>query len=211
MVPLVVLTRLSHAIAPIGDAALPSYLQCTTGSPAPQRRSFSVMVRIEARSVYGQARTRVAGNAVNEASQRVVCFTETPLEHLLLLTQQIDNRNFHFEPYGIALTKRIARARGANPIWYVDITPGHQWLTEPLNNLINEAIEANNFPQSAIAQIAPFIEQMGMPGYGLHLDFLNRTDCGRVVPAVLHKFLNHNSTQDFSRSEEHTSELQSPI
>jgi hypothetical protein len=117
--------------------------------------------RIEARSVYGQARNRVAGNAAAEASQRVVCFTETPLEHLFLLTQQIDDRQLQFAPYGIALTKRIARVRGVNPVWYVDITPGHGWLTTPLNNLIDEALAGPNFPQSNIARIAPFIEQMG--------------------------------------------------
>lgn len=117
--------------------------------------------RIEARSAYGQARSRVAGNGPAEESQRVVCFTETPLEHLFLLTQPIDNRQFAFEPYGVALTKRIARARGANPVWYIDITPGHNWLTTPLNNLIDQALAAPDFPNSNIAQITPFIEQMG--------------------------------------------------
>ena len=117
--------------------------------------------RIEARSAYGQALERVAGNAVDEASQRVVCFTETPLEHIHLLTSDIEDRHVTFGPYGIALTKRIARSRGTNPVWYVDITPGHQWLTNPLNSLIDAAIGSGNFSNSDIAKLAPFIEQMG--------------------------------------------------
>ena len=48
---------------------------------------------IEARSAYGQARLKVASDADAEASQKVVCFTETPLEHLYLLTQTIEGLN----------------------------------------------------------------------------------------------------------------------
>jgi Putative abortive phage resistance protein AbiGi, antitoxin len=117
--------------------------------------------RIEARSPYGQARTRVDGDAAAEASQRVACFTETPLEHVHLLTEDIDARQVRFAPYGIALTKQIARTRGVNPVWYVDITPGHNWLTNPLNALIDQGIAAGNFAGSDIAKITPFIEQMG--------------------------------------------------
>ena len=46
-------------------------------------------------------------------------------------------------------------------MWYVDITPGHEWLTNPLNNLIDFAIESGDFANSDIARLAPFIEQMG--------------------------------------------------
>lgn len=121
--------------------------------------------RIEARSAYGQARGRVDGDSAGEASQRVACFTETPLEHVHLLTEEIDARQVRFAPYGIALTKQIARARGLNPVWYVDITPGHNWLTNPLNALIDQAIAAGIFASSNIAKITPFIEQMGtQPG-----------------------------------------------
>ena len=116
--------------------------------------------------MYGQAREKVVGNLAAEASQRTVCFTETPLEHIHLLTSDIDGRQVTFGPYGIALTKRIARSRGTNPVWYVDITPGHEWLTNPLNGLIDAAIASGNFSNSDIAKLAPFIEQMGTrPGH----------------------------------------------
>ena len=121
--------------------------------------------RIEARTAYGHARKRVENNATALASQQVVCFTETPLEHLHLLIKDIENRQFKLAPYGLAFTKKRVRQLGANPVWYVDMTPGHDWLTVPLDTIVKTAIEAGNFETSNIAKIAPFIEQMGtQPG-----------------------------------------------
>lgn len=117
---------------------------------------------IEARTAYGQAAQALRDNPiVANHSQKVVCFTETPLEHINLLVDQIDGRQLRFAPYGIAVTKPVARRRGANPVWYVDITPGHDWLTIPLNSLINSAIASGEFPNSDIALLTPFVEQMG--------------------------------------------------
>jgi hypothetical protein len=91
--------------------------------------------------------------------------TETPLEYVHLLLQQIDNRQVQFEPYGIAFPKKLGRARGVNPVWYVDITPGHDWLMGPVNGLLSEAIAANELDTAPIGKLAPFIEQMGtQPG-----------------------------------------------
>jgi hypothetical protein len=67
----------------------------------------------------------------------------------------------HFAPYGIAITKRIAREKGVNPVWYLDITPGHDWLTNSVNELIDEALATGSFEDTPIAKLAPFIEQMG--------------------------------------------------
>lgn len=117
--------------------------------------------QIEARTAYGHARYKVASMPEAERSQRVVCFTETPLEHLHLQVEDIEGRQYKFEPYGIAVTKRLARAAGVNPVWYVDTTPGHDWLTNPLDSMVKAAIEAGDFEDSDIAQIAPFIERMG--------------------------------------------------
>ena len=35
-------------------------------------------------------------------------------------------------PYGMAITKQTARTCGVNPVRYLDITPGRDWLTSPL-------------------------------------------------------------------------------
>lgn len=120
---------------------------------------------IEARNPYGSAPSRLsalsAGIPENLDTQKVVCFTETPLEHVHLLTEEIEGRKFKFEPYGICITKRVARVWDVNPVWYLDITKGHTWLTKPLNNIIDREIRAKNFSESDIAKLTPFIEQMG--------------------------------------------------
>jgi len=94
-------------------------------------------------------------------SQKCGCFTETPLEYLYLLCLNITGRATQLAPYGVAITKEQARKGGANPVWYVDITPGHNWLMNPLNELIDQAIDSGDFGNSQIAKIAPFVEQMG--------------------------------------------------
>jgi hypothetical protein len=129
--------------------------------------------KIVARSPFGSAvkalQSAIRNGKASDAdldSQKAVCFTETPLEHLHLMLAQIEDirRACQFAPYGIAMTKKVARARGCNPIWYIDITPGHKWLTNPLNNLIAEAIAGSNFADSDIAKLTPFVEQMGSAG-----------------------------------------------
>lgn len=125
---------------------------------------------IEARNAYGSAIRRLEelkeANTDNVNTQRVVCFTETPLEHVRLLIEPIEGRRYKFEPYGIAITKRTARVWDVNPVWYLDITPEHNWLIRPLNRLIDAEIQKGEFSTSDIAKLAPFIEQMGSgPGY----------------------------------------------
>lgn len=127
---------------------------------------------IEARNMYGAARARfndlkdeegVVITSADEESQKVVCFTETPLQYLHLMMKKIDGRKFKFGPYGIGVTKSVARENGVNPVWYLDISPGHNWLTSPVNSLIDSAIKSSaKFSKSDIAAIAPFIEQMGI-------------------------------------------------
>ena len=55
------------------------------------------------------------------ASQRVVCFTKTPLEHLYAMFADIRGRSVKLRGYGVALTKIVARGMGINPVWYIDI------------------------------------------------------------------------------------------
>lgn len=120
---------------------------------------------IEARNPYGSAVSRLkelkARTASNLDSQKVVCFTETPFEHVYLLTEKIQGRKFKFGPYGIAITKRGARMWGVNPVWYLDITPGHDWLTTPLAKIIDKEIRSGKFATSHIGKLTPYIEQMG--------------------------------------------------
>ncbi len=111
--------------------------------------------------MFGSARLKLEAAGLELASQKCVCFTETPLEYAHLLTQQMDNRDVHMQPYGIAFPKKLGRQVGVNPVWYLDITPGHNWLTGPVDELVDAALASGDFDSHQIARLAPFIEQMG--------------------------------------------------
>ncbi len=131
--------------------------------------------RIEARSVYGMAGRLVERFPALADDQRTVCFTETPLEHAWMMCSRIEGRSVQFDDgYGIAFTKTFARRRGANPVWYLDITTGHNWLTVPIDQLLDQAVadatprrattpDIERLASAPILRLTPFIEQMGNP------------------------------------------------
>jgi Putative abortive phage resistance protein AbiGi, antitoxin len=130
--------------------------------------------RLQARSSYGMGAELAARFPQVAATQKVVCFTETPLEHAWMMCQQIEGRTVQFDGHGIAFTKTFARRTGANPVWYLDITRGHDWLTEPIRELLEQAVddatpedEADPDPEwlvdAPILRLTPFVEQMGTP------------------------------------------------
>jgi hypothetical protein len=95
-------------------------------------------------------------------TQRVICFSETPLEHIYSQVAEIEGRRVKLAPYGVAFTKMVARRQGINPIWYVDMTPGRDWvLKEALEQLKEDAIATGRFHDQPFARLAPFLEQMG--------------------------------------------------
>lgn len=115
--------------------------------------------RIEARNAYGLAARHADPDVV--ATQRVVCFTETPLEHSWTMTQELaEDRAMKFAPYGLAFTKTFARRNECNPVWYVNHTPGYDWPTNALNAAIATESRPLNDPRS-IYRVTPFVEQMG--------------------------------------------------
>jgi hypothetical protein len=117
---------------------------------------------IRARTAYGHAVDPLTKLKHSTDSQKVVCFTETPLEYTYLLLEKIEKRKCQFGPYGIALTKRLGRDNGVNPVWYVDISPtGHDWLSNRINALVRAAVASKAFDASDISRLTPFIEQMG--------------------------------------------------
>lgn len=118
--------------------------------------------KLEARNAFGPAVPRLEKVKQSVDSQKCVCFTETPLEHVSLLLGKIDNRNCDFKPYGVAITRKQGRKEGVNPVWYTDMTVGHDWICHHhIEPLIDEAINSGRFDKSHVAAISPFIEQMG--------------------------------------------------
>jgi hypothetical protein len=139
--------------------------------------------QIEARSAFGSAVKRLADENLRTDSQKCVCFTETPLEYLHLLLGEIKGRNCQFGPYGVAVTKKLARKNGVNPVWYVDMTPrdAPNWLTNYVDKLIEAAIKTSDFAGQPFVKIAPFIEQMGTwPKNGSRKEFWWEREWRRV-------------------------------
>lgn len=113
-------------------------------------------------SPMGLARDQDDPDDEDAQSQRVVCFSETPLEHSWALAAEIEGRQVQLEPYGVALPKYRARQLGVNPVWYVDMTVGHDWqIVHALNALRDEAIASGAFHQQPVARVLPFVEPMG--------------------------------------------------
>lgn len=92
------------------------------------------------------------------STQRCVCFTETPLEYLHLLVENIDGRQVQLSKYGIGVPKMLGRTKGCNPVWYIDTTVGHSFLSTSVSNLIRRAQRDSIDP---IFKLTPFFETMG--------------------------------------------------
>lgn len=135
-------------------------------SAADNLRSIIEQGCLRAMKPFGLARH--AGEAA-QRTQRVVCFTETPLEHIYSQVAPVahrgKSRGVQLQPYGVAFTKVQARRHGVNPVWYVDTTPdGREWrIANALGDLRDEALKSRDFGASPIARILPFIEEMS-PG-----------------------------------------------
>jgi hypothetical protein len=105
-------------------------------------------------------------------TQRVICFSETPLEHIYSLVADIEGRQIQLRPYGVAMTKLTARRRGISPIWYVNQTSGFDWKTvHAISELKKKAVDDGNFHEQPIARLTPFLESMGTWSEGSRKEF----------------------------------------
>jgi hypothetical protein len=83
---------------------------------------------------------------------------------------------------------------GPNPVWYLDITPGHDRLTGPIQELRDQAVQAATPPGGAveaellaaapILRLTPFIEQM-RPTRDGHKEFWWQREWRRVGDLVV--------------------------
>jgi hypothetical protein len=121
--------------------------------------------RIRALKPHGWAKDQDNPQDPHAQSQRVVCFSETPLEHINSLVVPIAQRKVPLAEWGLVITKMVARKAGVNPIWYVDMTAGQQpqWeISLALDALRIQTIAApEGFHTHPAAMIFPFFEVMG--------------------------------------------------
>lgn len=108
---------------------------------------------LEARSEQGMAKRR------GFPGQAVVCFTEVPPEIYWTMVQSTHGRQVQLKPYGVVFKKQWVREKGANPVWYIDATPGHDWLTNDINDMINGVTVGEE--AGGILRLTPFFEPMG--------------------------------------------------
>lgn len=137
---------------------------------------------IAARRPLGFARDYEPHLSGSSATQCVVCFTETPLEHIWMMLEDIDNRDMQFAPWGLATTKTAARKAGCNPVWYTNKS-SEGWGKNPrtyVDKLIKDAasrckvgddIDSEKLRAEPIFRITPFIEDMGTSIDGVPKEF----------------------------------------
>lgn len=134
--------------------------------------SIAANNRIEGRTPLGPA-AHLETHLGPTATQKVVCFTEIPLEHTWMMLEDIEGRSICFQPYGLAITKTTARKSHINPIWYSDISTrgGRSWPMAAVNKLVNAArdrattptgeLDSDLLQDEPIFALTPFFEQMG--------------------------------------------------
>ena len=111
---------------------------------------------LRAISEQGMAKGRCVPN------QRVVCLTETPLEHAWTFFQDIEGRQEKLEPYGVVFSKIWARSKGVNPVWYIEGSNEGDWLTKPVDRILDtEVNEENRDVLFDFFNLTPFFEPMG--------------------------------------------------
>ena len=102
--------------------------------------------------------------------QKTVNFTESPFEFLKMMTEDIEGRNHDFQPYGLIFSRRVARKKGCNPVWYIDVTPEKRNLEDSIYKAMGiaswsqenheEKVKIEN-PKNEIFALTPFLERKG--------------------------------------------------
>lgn len=130
---------------------------------------------IEARNPYGIAVRHLEGTGCDAPefmkSQKVACFSATPLDYLPTLIEPGIWRRYKFQPYGLVFSRDYMIYMGANEVWYLNTFPSSsafRWLAHDINELIDlgsldgeKRPDAKNWDASWIARVTPYIETVG--------------------------------------------------
>ncbi len=155
---------------------LSTFLVHLTKGDDPKGSLTSILMgrRIDARTAMGCATQQVAalGGAALE-SQKVACFSETPLDQIHSMFADIAGRDVKLKPYGLAFTKIVARRNGTNPCWYYDLNRGtYSAVGTALFALRDQACKDEaTFLAHPARHLFPFAEWMGTGGTGTQHEF----------------------------------------
>lgn len=157
-------------------ADLSTFLVHLTKGDDPKASLMSILERnrVEARTAMGcatQEAEKLGAAAVD--TQKVVCFSETPLEQIHSLFADIRGRQVKLKPYGLAFTKMVARRSGVNPCWYFGLDVGtYSEIGSALFALRDQAcVDLKTFLAHPARHIFPFCEWMGTSKSGTQHEF----------------------------------------
>lgn len=85
-------------------------------------------------------------------SQRVVCFSETPLD---MLSKLVERRS----RFGMGFRKDIMVGKGGTPLWYVDCESPQ---AAAIDAMMSSAIEGGIDPDDPLWKLTPFIDHPGV-------------------------------------------------
>ena len=94
-----------------------------------------------------------------QAKFHVACFTETPLNMLHLLVQDIPGRSIRLEPYGVCFKKRFLVEKGAQQAVYINSYGGNSWLKKAAMKLFRRCTEGGILEEPEW-RLLPFLNSM---------------------------------------------------
>jgi hypothetical protein len=89
---------------------------------------------------------------------RVACFTETPLDQLSKLTNQIEGRSHNLEPFGFVFRKELLLSRGAQPAVYINGYGGANDYRKAFDQIFSIAVRTGFTGRSW--RVLPFVNAM---------------------------------------------------
>jgi hypothetical protein len=164
---------------------LSTFLVHLTKGDDPKAALLSILndQRIKAVSPMGWAKMEATSLGPDaEKTQKVACFSETPLDQIHTMCADIARRQVKLKPFGLAFTKMVARRNGANPVWYFNLTAGYYSpIATALSALRTEACaDEATFVAHPGSSIFPYFEWMGTGSGGAQHEFWWEREWRRV-------------------------------
>jgi len=85
---------------------------------------------------------------------KVVCFTETPIDQIDVLLENVIERDFKLEPYGLVFEKKYVREKGGNPVFYLTKDIARVLLKSLFPSLCKNDLPGNVTPEQASRLLA---------------------------------------------------------